>query len=150
MEIKMSPEQRNNKEKIFTTCYVCRADGWYYNTNRMCKPCRKQYDAGRKNRGKYNPKNNVTQSARERKRRWAKANKNKDKIGARMAVRRAIVSGTLKRPEVCDACKKPSFRCDGVSSIQGHHDDYSKPLDVSWLCPTCHKSAHAAIAAEGK
>lgn len=27
--------------------------------------------------------------------------------------------------------------------MQAHHEDYSKPLDVQWLCMACHRGAHA-------
>lgn len=26
--------------------------------------------------------------------------------------------------------------------MQGHHPDYSKPLEVEWLCPRCHGARH--------
>ena len=38
----------------------------------------------------------------------------------------------LKRP--CEAC--------GTAKAQAHHDDYSKPLDVRWLCTTHHAEWH--------
>lgn len=34
--------------------------------------------------------------------------------------------------------------CEGKP--QGHHPDYSRPLDVVWLCPKHHKQAHAIAA----
>lgn len=39
-------------------------------------------------------------------------------------------------------CAEPS--CSGKP--QGHHADYSRPLDVVWLCPKHHKQAHALVA----
>jgi hypothetical protein len=27
-------------------------------------------------------------------------------------------------------------------SLHAHHDDYSRPLDVVWLCPSCHRQHH--------
>jgi len=44
---------------------------------------------------------------------------------------RATVTGKIIRPLHCSSCVKPD-------KIQGHHRDYSRPLDVAWLCPFCH------------
>jgi hypothetical protein len=39
----------------------------------------------------------------------------------------------------CDACED----CGTTSEpLQGHHEDYSRPLDVVWLCLSCHCSRH--------
>ena len=32
-------------------------------------------------------------------------------------------------------------KCTDKTTLQGHHKDYSKPLDVEWLCMYCHKEA---------
>lgn len=37
-------------------------------------------------------------------------------------------------PEPCEACGDPNS--------QKHHDDYSKPLQVRWLCRPCHLELH--------
>ena len=54
-------------------------------------------------------------------------------------VRDAIKSGELKRPNKCVRCGQKDTKCsDGRSRIQAHHHDYSRPLDVEWICARCH------------
>ena len=60
--------------------------------------------------------------------------KNPDKIKAHSKVKLAIRKRTLIS-ECCEVC--------GDTKTHGHHDDYSKPLDVRWLCPLHHKETHA-------
>lgn len=36
----------------------------------------------------------------------------------------------------------PMYRCGTDKNVHGHHHDYSKPLDVEWLCSTCHGIEH--------
>lgn len=49
-------------------------------------------------------------------------------------VRRAVRLGRIIR----GACAK----CGWIGKTQAHHEDYSKPLDVVWLCPPCHRKHH--------
>jgi len=51
-------------------------------------------------------------------------------------LKNAIRAKKIKRPSVCEFCKKPNH------IIHGHHEDYNKPLDVIWLCPLCHSRIH--------
>jgi hypothetical protein len=53
---------------------------------------------------------------------------------ARAAVYRAVRRGTLHRPDRCTSC-------GARGPVQGHHADYSRPLDVEWLCRRCHRRA---------
>tara|TARA_R110000868_G_C10908442_1_gene764782 strand:+ start:580 stop:996 length:417 start_codon:yes stop_codon:yes gene_type:complete len=55
-------------------------------------------------------------------------------IAARKAVRSAVVAGRL--------VKQPCEVCGATYRIHGHHDDYSKPLDVRWLCAKHHRQHH--------
>lgn len=60
---------------------------------------------------------------------------------ARRMVRDAVRRGDLVRPSACNRCGSiPSPTVDGRASIQGHHHDYSKPLDVEWVCAKCHRA----------
>jgi len=55
-----------------------------------------------------------------------------EKVSAHQAVHRAIRKGTLIRPDTCEDCGKRG-------SIEASHNDYSKPLEVNWLCKKCHR-----------
>ena len=54
------------------------------------------------------------------------------KLSRNTAVR-AVMSGELAR-EPCEVC--------GAVPTEAHHDDYSKPLDVRWLCNAHHLAHH--------
>ena len=58
-----------------------------------------------------------------------------EKIRARNAVGYAVRSGKLTKPDRCQNCGK-------IGSVEGHHHDYSKPLDVRWICTLCHMRLH--------
>jgi hypothetical protein len=67
---------------------------------------------------------------------------NREKALARSSVNNAIKAGEIIKPSCCERCGTPeSTLRDGRSSIQGHHPDHSKPLDVIWLCISCHRIA---------
>jgi hypothetical protein len=67
---------------------------------------------------------------------YRQRDKNPHKIAARNEVSMAIQSGALSRGD-CESC-------GAIDDIHAHHDDYSKPLDVTWLCRSCHRKLHAA------
>ena len=54
---------------------------------------------------------------------------------ARYLVSYEVQCGRLLRPAICS-------NCNNEGKIHGHHDDYTKPLDVRWLCEPCHKEWH--------
>ena len=56
-----------------------------------------------------------------------------EKVLARNAVAIALHSGKLER--------QPCERC-GVTEVEAHHPDYSKPLEVVWLCTKHHSELH--------
>ena len=55
---------------------------------------------------------------------------------ARYRLKVEVKTGRIKVPGTCSDCGLPA-------KLHGHHDDYTKPLDVRWLCPTCHIKEHA-------
>jgi hypothetical protein len=60
--------------------------------------------------------------------------RHRDRIRARDAVHGALRAGRLKRLP-CEVCGSPKS--------EAHHDDYSKPLCVRWLCRPHHRQADA-------
>ncbi len=66
--------------------------------------------------------------------------KNPEKERARKAITDRVNSGSLVRPSSCERCLK-------ISKVHAHHADYSKPLEVKWLCQACHVEEHRKLAA---
>jgi hypothetical protein len=64
-------------------------------------------------------------------------NKHPEKRKARLLIYTELRSGRLKKPDICSI---KDSNCYG--SIDGHHDDYSKPLEVRWLCTSHHRAIH--------
>lgn len=51
---------------------------------------------------------------------------------------RATVNNALARGEIC---RSPCELC-GNQSSEAHHDDYTKPLSIRWLCRKHHLEWH--------
>jgi len=121
-----------------------------------CKECNKQdvrnnrsakidyyreYDKARANapnrvmaRDNYSQTPKGAAAHRRAKEKWLE--NNVIKRAAHILVRNYVRSGRLERPEKCSSCGICSTR------IHGHHNDYSSPLDVTWLCSKCHTTWH--------
>lgn len=63
------------------------------------------------------------------------ANRYPEKYRARTLAGNAVRDNKLLKPLTCQHCGK-------FKKLQKHHADYSKPLDVIWLCTACHGVAH--------
>ena len=145
------------------TCKVCGvtsdAAEFYNSVNNRCKECHKkkvkdnrgdkidyyrEYDA---KRFKEDPK------VRERHKRYQKTEAGKNSIkkshkkyqsefpekrAARVILGNAVRSGLVEKPDHCSKCGKKEVS----RRIHAHHHDYTKPVDVTWLCTQCHKDEH--------
>jgi hypothetical protein len=56
-----------------------------------------------------------------------------EKERARQQAWNAANRGDIQR-QPCEVC--------GVEKVDAHHDDYSKPLEVRWLCRAHHMEVH--------
>jgi hypothetical protein len=71
---------------------------------------------------------------REVQRRWRVNNPQAHR--AQKLLRRAVEAGKVLKPTSCP-------QCGSAEHVSAHHFDYSKPLDVVWLCHRCHMAIHA-------
>jgi len=64
---------------------------------------------------------------------WNAANPERRRLFHRASrqVQLAIMRGDLVRPDICSQCGQRR-------KIDAAHADYSRPLDVTWLCRPCH------------
>ena len=72
---------------------------------------------------------------------WCK--KNRKKRNAQQRARRALYKGDLEKSLVCEHCEQET-------KLEGHHPDYSKPLEVVWLCSSCHSTEHKRLNKENR
>ena len=88
-------------------------------------------------RGRYKQRPELRLAQR---RRWAlkKQASNDPKFRARIALNNARRDGRIIRPDACSKCG-----CECIP--HGHHTDYSKPLEVIWLCHPCHVEEHENV-----
>jgi hypothetical protein len=55
-----------------------------------------------------------------------------------LIVQNNVAIGKIKRPLYCE-------QCNGYGKMEGHHENYCKPLSVKWLCRKCHAIEHGKL-----
>lgn len=127
------------------------ADG-YLN---ICKECKKddssrysKTEAGKNTERRRNQRPQRKEQLAERAKIWRKNNPEKvkeqqywypEKRKARIAVANALRDGRLEKGR-CKVCRS--------IETEAHHGDYSKPLDVVWLCKKHHMVVHGRCVEE--
>jgi hypothetical protein len=154
-------DKRNPSGRSYE-CYVCHRKRGQEYQKKMPDEVRKRKLAsrdeyGKRNREKINEKNRERHSKNPEKqkeharkyreshriemveytRKWRK--RNWEKVLAQSKLKDHVDRGNIIRPEKCSLCKSSDYR------IEAHHPDYSKPLDVVWVCQKCHASIHQRI-----
>jgi hypothetical protein len=136
------------------TCSIDKpAEGFYASNKTRCKECVKSsvmknrqenlekvraYDRMRgsmphrvASRSEYQKTNAFAQSHKAAAERWSA--KHPERRKASHIVGNAIRDGHLRKTP-CHVC--------GAEKVEGHHPDYSRPLDVVWLCNPHHREIH--------
>ena len=132
--------------KICTNCKKEKPFSEFYKLNKRClsswcKECQKLLNKT-PIRKKYNKLLNRTPMRRKYNNDWRR-NHEYDRHGfprirrnAKQRVWMAVKSGRLEK-KPCEVC--------GKLKVDGHHEDYNKPLEFIWLCPTHHRERHQAF-----
>ena len=115
---------KTRKSGLYPQCKECESAAWRerYRNGYRERHLAKKWMGG-------DPKRIKAYNIRKRKK-WAK------KIAAQTALRNAVKSGRIIKKS-CEVCGEPKSH--------GHHDDYSKPLEVRWLCDAHHKEVHGRL-----
>ena len=127
------------------TCKRWKASSDFYGDNRtsnglkaQCKKCHTKTSISSRNVENHLKANRLymrrarkknPEKFRERERLYK--NPYDNKVSARNILNAAVKRGDIKKPKTCRDCG-----CSG--RITAHHNDYSRPLDVEWLCYVCH------------
>ena len=161
-------------EKTCSTCNIRKSISEFYKQKKgllgrtgECKECRKSRSKlwGQENKEKKSEMNKLWYRSVDRKaynEKWRKNNPEYFKIyykqntEIRLACNKrfwdnhperkkffgqyqnAIKNGVLIRPKNCTLC-------GNTGKIHGHHHDYSKPLNVVWMCSDCHHYVHKKV-----
>lgn len=145
------------------TCKLCGLNSdqveFYKGVNCRCKECHKaevrrnraerseQYRLYEKMRFKRDPHRNEANKAYAKtpkgKASHAAATKKRNSLNplkraANVILGNAVRSGRVIKPEECSKCARIPPR----RQLHGHHEDYTKPLDVVWICASCHGFEH--------
>lgn len=110
-----------------------RKPDYYRNYDQM----RYQRDEHRRDANKARAKTESARAAARLSRmRWVSLNP--EKRAAHIILGNAVKNGKIVKPSKCVKCgRTPESRF-----LHGHHEDYTKPLDVEWICIWCHAAEH--------
>lgn len=130
---------RDGRNSVCKPCAIKRATAW----NRD-HPSRRAEIV--KQEQKRHPERMAAQRKRHRERHRAKFVEHRkrhearhpEKTQARRKLEDAVQKGYVSKPDICSRCLGQVPAVD----LHGHHHDYSKPLDVEWLCRVCHNAEH--------
>lgn len=57
---------------------------------------------------------------------------------ARLRLNYHVKVGNIQKPTECSVCKQ-------TIKVEAHHTDYTKPLEVVWVCRPCHSDLERTL-----
>jgi hypothetical protein len=101
-----------------------------------CSACKRDAARDRRLEKKAANPNFAVEEREKRNERLERDELHRFKVAARVFTMRAINQGMLIR-KPCEVC--------GLEKVDAHHDDYTKPLEVRWLCRKHHLEHHRNV-----
>lgn len=134
-ELPCKPCKKCGKTKLLTCFYPCKIlrDG-RRNECRVCAALAQRISRAE------NPVREAEYRRRnyDSKRKTAQTKKHRAQFPEKTAAHNAVARGIMTGRIVVQPCEN----CESTTNVHGHHDDYSKRLDIRWLCHTHHMELH--------
>lgn len=115
----------SSKDGLRSECRECKRKYRLENREKIRQYSREYYQQHKKEAKEYN-------------RRYRK--NNREKKTAHDRVKYALRTGKIKK-QPC-AC--------GCEEVEAHHENYSHPLEIKWICVPCHNKLHSGRKPNGK
>ncbi|MBS0654123.1 MAG: hypothetical protein JSR39_11435 [Verrucomicrobia bacterium] len=130
-------QQKNNLEKNYTSIRESQKRFYTQNRESILSKRRELYRINRENILKKENERRKTPEFRAYARGYQQKlrKERKELIYSWSLVAKAIKKGKMIKGDKCELC-------GSVCKIEGHHADYSKPLEVQWICKKCHVNLH--------
>lgn len=118
--------------------------GWHKQNNRLQPACRRCNNAQARARHALDPERHRAYNREYyRLHKAAVYERTRQRLKDKEHVQKAMWTtsndkrrGKLTPPDACSICGKRG-------PIEAHHDDYSKPREIRWLCRQCHMLLHS-------
>jgi hypothetical protein len=124
-------------------CGIDKPQKMFYQRRLICKPCflsdlveKRKSPKQKNNMQKYIKSKKGKESRKKANKKWNSLNKEKTIVHNKI---KDLVYRGIITPKPCVKCGKKA---------QAHHEDYLKPLEITWLCPKHHGERHREIRME--
>jgi len=116
---------------ILKTCTKCGRELPLREFHRYNRRNETHYSQCRDCKAEYKRENKEKLLSTQLRRRAKPTPEERQKKKAWNALYYALRVGKITKPDACELC-------GNKGNMQGHHRDYSKPFDVTWVCQWCH------------
>ena len=129
---------KSRKDGFNNMCKLCQKQYYQLNREKIKEYYHQYYLMNREKIKNYQQMNKETIKEYQKQYRKQSYHRNPEKHKARHKLNYAVKSGKIHKPLYCSSC-------EGDKHLEAHHTDYSKPLEVLWLCRSCHVDLHNKI-----